>query len=561
MLVGVLGRGGQATTYLARDQQSQEWVAVKELDLGRVDDWKSIELFEREAVALERMEHPSIPSYIAHFSIQEGDHVRFFLVQQFVAGADLGEEIRSNGPLDEIAAARVRDAVFDILDYLHGHQPPIVHRDIKPSNLLRTRDGRIVLVDFGAVQSKQAATVGGSTVVGTTGYMPTEQFMGRAVPASDLYALGATLVHLLTGTHPGELEVRDNRLVIEGRVNASAPFMNGLHQLLEPAVERRVADVEQARAAFVTAMVAPAREEPAEKKGRSWMFLPVAVAVLGLLYAGVWAYREFIVDPRLHYGVPNIHASEPADAKRVLFVGNSHTYWENQPAIVAKMVPKDQPPLWFEVWAWPAAQVGWHVDHDVDRALDDGWDHVVLQPQSVEPALPGTYFAESMEKYERLLPDDMDSIVWVPKARHPDYDPHQIYNQTFSGGSYEELTRRLDEGVRAWVSKSRVCPVGPAWAAAREELPSAPLYRTEDGNKAAPAGVYLTGLMLYGCIYQRDPAEVTWVSDFLTESSAAKLRKVASATWRNHNARNARENAKKVPKLKGLKGMKMKIDF
>src|SRR4028119_1692723 len=141
---------------------------------------------------------------------------------------------------------------LDILAYLHPRQPPVIHRDIKPSNiLLKNRSGNSVgevyLVDFGAVQTlatQQGKTV---TVVGTYGYMPPEQFGGRAVPASDLYGLGATLIALITKQHPADLPQKDLPIEFEQITQLSPGFTNWLKWLTHPSLERRPASVQIAK--------------------------------------------------------------------------------------------------------------------------------------------------------------------------------------------------------------------------------------------------------------------------------------------------------------------------
>ncbi|MEG4065732.1 protein kinase, partial [Microcoleus sp. Pol11C2] len=143
-------------------------------------------------------------------------------------------------------------ALLDILAYLHQRQPPVIHRDIKPSNiLLKNRSGNSVgevyLVDFGAVQTlatQQGKTV---TVVGTYGYMPPEQFGGRAVPASDLYGLGATLIALITKQHPADLPQKDLQIEFEQITKLSPGFTNWLKWMTHPSLECRPASVQIAK--------------------------------------------------------------------------------------------------------------------------------------------------------------------------------------------------------------------------------------------------------------------------------------------------------------------------
>lgn len=247
-IVAEIGRGGQARTYEALDREGGERVALKELDLRRAGDWKAIELFEREGKVLGSLDHPGIPRYLDAFSVEEDDGVvRFFLAQAFVPGRSLRERIEAGDLLDEDQARALLDSVFAILEYLHAKSPPVVHRDIKPANIILRPDGGVALVDFGAVQEVVQESVGGDTIVGTSGFLPPEQLMGRAMPASDLYALGATVVYAMSGLHPVDLPMLGMRLRFEEHVDCSARFEKFLERMLDPVVEDRLADVTSAR--------------------------------------------------------------------------------------------------------------------------------------------------------------------------------------------------------------------------------------------------------------------------------------------------------------------------
>lgn len=249
-LGATLGVGGQGTTYRGVDHHSGRDVAIKELGLDVAQSWKALELFDREGQALRNLDHEAIPSYIDAFHHEEADGtIRFFLVQQFVEGKTFGQLIDEGELIDSESALAFIEQVLDILEYLHGLNPPVIHRDIKPSNLLLRPDGTVALVDFGAVQVVGPHTVMGSTVVGTSGYVAPEQLAGRTVPASDLYALGATVVHLMTHFHPSDLEVRRMRLQFERHiVEAPSALVAFLKGVLEPVVEDRIANAREARA-------------------------------------------------------------------------------------------------------------------------------------------------------------------------------------------------------------------------------------------------------------------------------------------------------------------------
>ena len=233
-----LGAGGQGQTYLASDDQTGQTVVLKELTLGKATDWKALELFEREARILQSLDHPRIPRYIDSFHLEEEG--RFFLVQQYVSGETLDAFLQRGQRFHQNEALHFLEEILHLLSYLHGLSPPVVHRDIKPANLIVTEDGSFVLIDFGAVQDVVARTVGGSTMVGTSGFMPPEQIMGRTGPPTDLYGLAATVVHLTSGIDPGLLPLSRMKLQFREKTPLSAPFLDLLDQMLEPELEDRI---------------------------------------------------------------------------------------------------------------------------------------------------------------------------------------------------------------------------------------------------------------------------------------------------------------------------------
>jgi serine/threonine protein kinase len=239
-ILGILGEGGSGVTYRALDTTTQQLVALKALSLRQIDDWKAIELFEREAQVLSTLDREGIPKYIDYFTTDlDGDRY-FYIVQELAPGKNLLEWMRSGWRVSEAEVKTIAIQILEILIYLHRHYPPIVHRDLKPSNILKTEDGQIFLVDFGAVQQTYHDTfLRGSTVVGTYGYMAPEQFRGQAVPATDLYGLGATILHLLTHRSPAEIPQDGLRLNFRDRLQVSSSFADWLERMLEPDVGNR----------------------------------------------------------------------------------------------------------------------------------------------------------------------------------------------------------------------------------------------------------------------------------------------------------------------------------
>jgi len=244
-----LGNNGIRQTWLALDLQASDGenstVVVKLLAFGGTVQWDDLKLFEREAQILKQLNHPRIPRYIDYFCIDDRT-LWFALIQEYIPGESLKEKLAVGKRFTEKRTRKIAVEILNILTYLHELNPGVLHRDIKPSNLIWGEDNRIYLVDFGAVQDKAAREGVTFTVVGTYGYAPMEQFGGRAVAASDLYAVGATLIHLLTGTSPADLPQQDLRLQFTDRVNLSPSFVSWLQKLIEPAPEQRFTSASQA---------------------------------------------------------------------------------------------------------------------------------------------------------------------------------------------------------------------------------------------------------------------------------------------------------------------------
>ena len=246
-----LGQNLGRQTWVADDvcELQSKAVIVKLLAFNPQMQWDELKLFEREAQVLKHLNHPRIPQYRDYFSVEPevGNGLPWFgLVQEYIPGTSLDKLLNQGKRFTPKEVRKIATEVLEILIYLHELSPPVLHRDIKPSNLILGNDGKIYLVDFGAVQDRATAEGVTFTVVGTSGYAPPEQLWGRAVAASDLYALGATLIHLLTGTAPTDLPQRQMRIQFADRINLNVDFAQWLAQLTEPASERRYSTAKQA---------------------------------------------------------------------------------------------------------------------------------------------------------------------------------------------------------------------------------------------------------------------------------------------------------------------------
>ncbi|MBW4616435.1 MAG: SUMF1/EgtB/PvdO family nonheme iron enzyme [Desmonostoc vinosum HA7617-LM4] len=204
-----LGGGGFAITFLARDrlQPSQPLCVVKQLRPNQTHP-RVVEFFEAEAAILEKLgKHPQIPQLLAHF--REDDNL--YIVQEFIEGQDLSEEIFAGQKLGESYTTELLQDVLEVLSFVHSQG--VIHRDIKPQNLMRrSKDGKIFLIDFGAVKELASLVVNAfgevtpSVILGTPGYMASEQNNGKPNLSSDVYAVGMTAIQALTGILPVDLQ-------------------------------------------------------------------------------------------------------------------------------------------------------------------------------------------------------------------------------------------------------------------------------------------------------------------------------------------------------------------
>ncbi len=196
-----LGQGGMGITYLAVEPTATDrrspLLVLKEMNADLAEVAKAQELFTREARVLQGLDHPGIPKYYASFL----EHGKKYLAMELIHGEDLESWVVRSGAVGMTQAITWMQQACQILDYLHSQTPPLIHRDVKPANLMVRRvDNQIVLLDFGAV--KEVGTTLKTRIGAEGGYSAPEQNQGKPCPQSDLYALGVTLIFLLTGKSP-----------------------------------------------------------------------------------------------------------------------------------------------------------------------------------------------------------------------------------------------------------------------------------------------------------------------------------------------------------------------
>ena len=259
-----LGNNSGRQTWLAEDLLTQNPVIVKLLAFSPQMQWDEFKLFEREAQVLQQLNHPRIPRYQDYFSIdkQKGAGLHWFaLVQDYIPGNSLQNLLDSGKHFTEKEVKKIATGLLKILIYLHELNPPVLHRDIKPSNIILGENSEVYLVDFGAVQDPSAMEGVTFTVVGTAGYAPLEQFYGRTVPASDLYAFGATLIHLLTGIPPADLPQQNLRIQFQDIVSLDNFFIRWIEVLTDPDIQQRFSSAREALKALEAGKLPKLQEE------------------------------------------------------------------------------------------------------------------------------------------------------------------------------------------------------------------------------------------------------------------------------------------------------------
>ena len=298
-VVRELGRGGMGAVYEAIDLRLGHTVAVKQALTRDEDLWKQ---FESEARLMAQLNHPVLPRVSDYF--KEGD--RAFFVMQFVEGANLAEIIdQRREPLPSHTVVAWADQLLDALMYLHSHERQVIHRDIKPHNLKITPAGKIVLLDFGLAKSQAAGVTEMELCRSIFGYSPRyaplEQIQDLGTtPQSDIYALGATLYHLLTGVKPPDALTRATAL-ISSRPNP-----------LKPAHE-----INRSVSPELSAILTRAMEQNPHERYRSAMDFREALRRLGRLGRNDANHRlEIVVHP-----VP-IRATIAEGGERTLFSAN-----------------------------------------------------------------------------------------------------------------------------------------------------------------------------------------------------------------------------------------------
>jgi len=312
-------KGGMGAVYKARDMNLNCTCAVKELLPAPFDkpekQKKSQEWFEREAKILAKLDHPNLPAVTDYFV----ENNRYYLVMNFIEGKDLDTLLKEKGKtgLPEGEVIDLGKEILKILVYLHNQKPPVIYRDIKPANIMLHKDGRPMLIDFGIARKIQPSSHTQKTAIGTPGYAPEEQCYGRVETRSDIYALGATMHHLLTGIIP-EPFVFKFKPLRQIRPEISIKTEKIVMKALEEKVSRRFAGAKE----MLSAMNSAGTGEVSLTKQRKVFIALVSILVFAIP-AILYCLRYFSVEEK-NSGWQIMDSGTFEDLEAIFFLDPEH---------------------------------------------------------------------------------------------------------------------------------------------------------------------------------------------------------------------------------------------
>ncbi|PIW18031.1 hypothetical protein COW36_06410, partial [bacterium (Candidatus Blackallbacteria) CG17_big_fil_post_rev_8_21_14_2_50_48_46] len=306
---------------------------------------------------------PRIPRFMGYYRHEVAGTMLTCLVQGYMPGQTLKAWVEAGKRFQEAEIVKIAEDLLELLIYLHSFSPPVIHRDIKPENLILSPEGEASLVDFGAVNDHLRNQSRGSTIVGTFGYMPPEQLDGQAVPGSDLFALGASLIYALTGLEPGLIEKENLSLNFRPYVTVSEGLAAWLELMTQPDWKQRFQTAQDALEALRNR--AYFRPGPSQVERVWWKNPVVPVLGLGLLTGLTWAGL------RLMQTAPQV--SENRVMGRVSYAGSAQIpalaprFWIRDEATGQRLKPAvDYQAGKFEIQGLPAGKYGLNLSYDTN---------------------------------------------------------------------------------------------------------------------------------------------------------------------------------------------------
>ncbi|NJK64303.1 MAG: protein kinase [Synechococcaceae cyanobacterium SM2_3_1] len=409
-LLDVLGQGGMGTTYKALDLTTQNVIAVKAIEFGLLQDWKILQLFEREAEVLSKLDHPAIPRYLNFFHEETDQGSIFYLLQELAPGKSLQSCVDEGWRTSETELKDIATQLLQILSYLHSQDPPVIHRDIKPHNIIRDDKGQIRLVDFGSVRQRYYTTMArGSTVVGTFGYMAPEQFRGYAEAKTDLYGVGATLLYLMLRRSPSEMPHEGLRIDLRSCLQISENWVNWLQKMLEPDLEDRFTSAKAALESLHQQAVVTTKPKV------NFYLQPLVASSIALIFVVLGSntlFGQYKWGILSQLGLKPVELCTPKDLDQtIIFFGQGGT--TRKP---------DECLYWASFW---------HVDHIVEKMLSEGAD-VDFQYPTLDGPTP--------------LIASLDSRTFSSINGNPSYDEERRRSQYRIPEQYSVQNRMTNPG-------------------------------------------------------------------------------------------------------------------
>lgn len=247
-ILSQVGQGGMSVVYMAINEKANKTWAVKEVRKDGVLDFEAVKQgLVAETDILKKLSHPNLPSIIDVIDTEDS----FIIIMDYVQGNSLNKALEEYGAQPQECVIEWAKQLCDVLGYLHSRQPPIIYRDMKPANIMLKPDGNVTLIDFGTAREFKEKNLADTTCLGTVGYAAPEQFggMGQTDARTDIYCLGATLYHLVTGCNPSEppYEMKPIRQINPG-------LSSGLERIILKCTQRNPADRYQSAAELMYAL-------------------------------------------------------------------------------------------------------------------------------------------------------------------------------------------------------------------------------------------------------------------------------------------------------------------
>ena len=286
-ILNKVGQGGMSVVYLAMNEKANKQWAVKEVRKDGVLDFESVKQgLVAETDILKKLSHPNLPSIIDVIDTDES----FIIIMDYIQGNSLNKALEEFGAQPQENVIEWAKQLCDVLGYLHSRQPPIIYRDMKPANIMLKPDGNVTLIDFGTAREFKEKNLADTTCLGTVGYAAPEQFggMGQTDARTDIYCLGATLYHLVTGMNPCEppYEIKPIREI-------NPALSSGLERIIQKCTQRDPNDRYQSAAELMYALEHYNEIDDIyrkKQKKKLWKFLIPVILTFVFAAVSVWGY-------------------------------------------------------------------------------------------------------------------------------------------------------------------------------------------------------------------------------------------------------------------------------